>query len=162
MKFHFNFILLFFCFFSFQKLLAQNSPVSSGASAIGSGGSSSYSVGQIVYLTNYGENISAIEGNQQPFEIIFLSNYTSEAINLGFSAYPNPTKNNLNLSFADELDLENMTYELFDLTGKIIISKTNIKSSKQIIYLANYQTGLYFLSIIKGNEIIKSFKIIKN
>ena len=162
MKLNYKFIILFFCFFSFQKLIAQNSPVSSGSSAIGSGGSSSYSVGQIVYLTNIDESISVAEGNQQPFEIIVLSTETNDEINLSFSAYPNPTKNNLNLTFANELDLENMTYQVFDLTGKLIISKTKIKSSEQIIYLSNYQTGLYFLSIFKGNEIIKSFKIMKN
>ena len=162
MKFYYKLFVLLFCFFSFQKVVAQNSPVSSGADAIGSGGSSSYSVGQIVYQTNIGETFSTAQGNQQPFEIIVLSNNTNDEINLSFSAYPNPTKNNLNLTFADELDLENMTYEVFDLAGKLIISKTKIKSSEQIISLSNYPNGLYFLSIFKGNEIIKSFKIMKN
>ena len=162
MKFYYKLFVLLFCFFSFQKVVAQHSPVSSGADAIGSGGSSSYSVGQIVYQTNIGETFSTAQGNQQPFEIIVLSNNTNDEINLSFSAYPNPTKNNLNLTFADELDLENMTYEVFDLAGKLIISKTKIKSSEQIISLSNYPNGLYFLSIFKGNEIIKSFKIMKN
>lgn len=53
----------------FQTVNAQQSTTSSGGEAIGVGGTSSYSVGQIVYTTNLGTNGNIAQGVQQAFEI---------------------------------------------------------------------------------------------
>ena len=55
-------------FFSIE-LQAQEIPIASGAVATGIGGSSSYTVGQVVYTTNTGSNGSVAQGVQQPYEI---------------------------------------------------------------------------------------------
>ena len=51
------------------SLQAQTAIIASGGNASGSGGSMSFSVGQIVYNTNSGTNASVAEGVQQPYEI---------------------------------------------------------------------------------------------
>ena len=50
-------------------LIAQEAIPAAGSNAIGSGGSVSYSVGQVVYTINTGTNGSVAEGVQQPYEI---------------------------------------------------------------------------------------------
>ena len=66
--------------------------------------------------------------------------------------YPNPTKNILNI----ESSL-NITYSLYDFTGKVLINESN----QNKINLTNYSNGVYFLTInYNGNKFNK--KIIKN
>ncbi len=48
---------------------AQESIVASGGEATGTGGSSSYSIGQVSYTSNQGTGGSVEQGVQQPFEI---------------------------------------------------------------------------------------------
>ena len=50
-------------------LHAQESPTAAGGEATGTGGTSSYSVGQVVYTTATGTNGSLAQGVQQPYEI---------------------------------------------------------------------------------------------
>ena len=72
-----NTALLFITFiltFSTSSLLfGQQAVVTAGAEATGTGGTVSYSVGQVVYQTHAGTNGSVAEGVQQPYEISVLS-----------------------------------------------------------------------------------------
>ena len=65
--------------------------------------------------------------------------------------YPNPTKNILNINSSLEI-----TYSLYDFTGKVLISN----SSESEINLTNYSNGVYFLTI-DYNGIKFNKKIIK-
>ena len=60
--------VLLLCFGMFG-LQAQQVVTTSGGNASGSGGSVSYTVGQIVYTTNTDSNGSVAQGVQQPYEI---------------------------------------------------------------------------------------------
>ena len=53
-------------------LQAQESPTAAGGEATGSGGTASYSIGQVVYTTNTGTNGSVAQGVQQPFVIFYF------------------------------------------------------------------------------------------
>ena len=59
--------------FGLTGLQAQTSVNAIGGDATGSGGSVSYSVGQVVYTTNKGTNGSVVEGVQQPYEILVVT-----------------------------------------------------------------------------------------
>ena len=75
---------------------AQQSIHTSGGNAAGTGGTVSYSVGQMNYTTNTGTSGSASAGVQQPFEISTVTGLVdSKALNIQLSAYPNPTFDNL-------------------------------------------------------------------
>ena len=70
-----------------------------GGNASGTGGSVSYSVGQLFFTTAFGTYGSVSEGVQQPFEISVLSGVEDiTGIDLYYSVYPNPTIGKLTLN----------------------------------------------------------------
>jgi len=89
-------VAIFLC--TSQLMYSQNALVVSGGDATGSGGSSSYSIGQIVYSTYSNENGSVSEGVQQPIELVTLTNAELKSVSLSAVLYPNPTQNYIVLS----------------------------------------------------------------
>ena len=152
-------LLLTFTFFSLLatlELSAQENTVASGVKATGSGGTVSYSLGQVVYSTNIGTNGSVSQGVQQPYAVSTTVGINETSIQL--NAYPNPTTNNLTLTTDDS---ESLSYQLFNIQGAEISSKT-LNSKTSNISLEGHPPATYFLKVIKNNEVIKAFKIIKN
>jgi type IX secretion system substrate protein len=139
-------------------LHAQESPTATGGEATGTGGTASYSVGQIVYTTNTGTNGSVAQGVQQPYEISTTVGINEITINLELSVYPNPTTNYLTLKVDDNT---NLSYQLYDLQGKIIEGKM-LQSTSTNINLEAQPAATYFVKVIKNKQIVKTFKIIKN
>ncbi len=152
--------ILLFVLFCLPKLMAQNATLASGGNALGSGGSSSYSVGQVVYTNSVGSNGFTNQGVQQPIEIFTLGKDDFPEITLVMSVYPNPTKAFVNLSIAN-YNSENITYQLFDLNGRVIQSNKILEKETQIS-LENVANAIYFLTVSDNNKILKTFKIIKN
>lgn len=140
-------------------LQAQEAIPASGGNSKSSGGSVSYSVGQIVYKTNTGINGSVAQGVQQPYEIFIISGL-NEIIQLSISAYPNPTNEILNLNVGD-YDKTNLSYQLYDLNGKLLENK-KIEKSEIIIQMKNLVPSTYFLKVTNNNKEVKTFKITKN
>jgi hypothetical protein len=64
--------LLFLCTVPIA-MYAQDTTPASGGNATGTGGSVSYTIGQIVYTTNSGTNGSLSQGVQQPYEISLVT-----------------------------------------------------------------------------------------
>lgn len=141
-------------------LHAQESSSATGGKATGSGGTASYSVGQVVYTTNTGTNGSVAQGVQQPFEISTTVGINETSINLEMSVYPNPTSNYLSLKVESE-KLENLSYQLIDLQGKIIESK-KVNSTNTTVAMESLPTATYFLKISDNKQVVKTYKIIKN
>jgi len=142
-------------------LQAQTSVNATGGDASGSGGSASYSVGQVVYTTHTGTSGSVAEGVQQPFEISAVTGIEeAKGINLSVSAYPNPTTDYLTLSIS-EFEISNLTYQLYDISGKLLQSE-KITGNQTNIVMSNLVPANYFVKVIAGNQLIKVFKIIKN
>jgi hypothetical protein len=147
-----------FLFFGLGGLHAQESANGSGGEATGTGGTASYSVGQVVYTTNTGTNGSVAQGVQQPYEISTTVGVNETAINLEMSVYPNPTTNYLTLKTDDNT---NLSFQLYDMQGKIIESKI-VNNNSTNISLEGQPKATYFLSAVKNNQIIKTFKVMKN
>ena len=139
-------------------LHAQKIITTAGSEATGTGGISSYTIGQIVYTANTGTNGSVAQGVQQPFEISTTLAINETTINLELSIYPNPTTNFLILKVEK---IAGLTVQLYDLQGKIITSKT-VNSTSTNISLEAQPAATYFLNVTKNNQIVKIFKIIKN
>jgi hypothetical protein len=72
-------------------LKAQKTIASTGITAIGSGGSSSYTVGQIDYRQK-GANAEVMEGVQHAYEIITLAVEDLNNKERNILLYPNPVK----------------------------------------------------------------------
>lgn len=155
--------LCVFLFFSlgFTSLKAQEAIPASGGNATGSGGSASYTVGQVVYTTNTGTTGSVAQGIQQPYEISVVSGIEgAEGISLTCSVYPNPATDFLILKIEGAIQPECIAY-LLDINGKLIESR-KIESNETTIPLNNFVPATYFLRVVAGNKDIKTFQIIKN
>jgi len=139
-------------------LHAQESPTATGGEATGVGGTVSYSLGQVVYTTNTGSNGSVEQGVQQPYEISATVGINESSISLEMSVYPNPTTNYLTLKV--EIT-KNLSYQLFDMQGKVIASK-KITDNTTTVVMENLPTATYLLKVTDSNKTVKTFKIIKN
>ena len=137
---------------------AQETVTTTGGEASGTGGTASYSVGQVVYTTATGTNGSVAQGVQQPYEISTTVGIKETSINLELSVYPNPTTDYLTLKVAD---FETLNFQLIDLQGKIIENK-KVTARNTTIKMEALPKAVYFLNITKGNQLIKTFKVIKN
>jgi len=142
-------------------LQAQTTIPATGGNASGGGGSASYSIGQMVYTTNTGTNGSVARGVQQPFEISVITAIDeAKGITLQCSAYPNPTTEFIKLKL-ENYKTENLTYQLFDINGKLLENK-KIDGNETRIVMYNLVPATYFLKVIQCNKEVKTFKIIKN
>jgi hypothetical protein len=139
-------------------LHAQENAVTTGGEATGAGGTASYSVGQVVYTTNTGTNGSVAQGVQQPYEISTTVGINETSINLELSVYPNPTTDYLTLKVEDNTELN---YQLYDSQGKIIENK-KVTANSTTISMEALPKSIYFLNVTDNNQVVKTFKIIKN
>jgi hypothetical protein len=138
---------------------AQNSTTASGGDASGSTGSSSYSVGQIVYLTDTATNGIVSQGVQQPFEIYVTTGILETEIKLSILVYPNPTSDFLSLEIG-KTDFQELTYKLIDVQGKLLEQKSIISNTTSI-ELRLLPNSTYFIEVSNHLTPIKTFKIIK-
>jgi hypothetical protein len=140
---------------------AQETIPASGGNASGSGGSVSFSIGQVVYTTHSGTNGSIVQGVQQPYEIsVATSIGKAKGINLECVAYPNPTTDILLLRVESD-NLNDLNYQLYDMNGKLLENK-KVNSNKTSIDMGNLVPATYFLKVIQGYKELKTFKINKN
>lgn len=142
-------------------LNAQESINATGGNAFGSGGSISYSVGQVNYVAKKGTSGTATQGVQQPFEISTISVIEDiKGINLIFTAYPNPTTDYLTLE-VKSFQLSTLNFQMYDISGKLLQSE-KITGNQTRIVMRNLVPSTYFVKVIQGNKEVKTFKIIKS
>ena len=138
---------------------AQQAMLASAGNATSANGSVSYSVGQVVYTTNTGTTGSVAQGVQQPFEIQTVLGTDNFNINLQMAVYPNPTTNYLQLEVKNT-DFSNLTYQLYDLNGRLIANR-KITTETSTIEAEQLPTGLFLLKVLDNNKEVKTFKIVK-
>jgi len=157
-------ILLFASQLNFGSLvLAQEAVTIAGGNASGSGGSASYTVGQIVYSTETVSSGSVAQGVQQPFEISVVSGINEiHGILLQCSVYPNPTTDLLILKIDASATpgFQSLSYQIYDINGKLLLSK-KLTGNETSISMENLVPATYFLKVIQSDKEVKAFKIIK-
>jgi hypothetical protein len=138
---------------------AQESTNTSGGEATGSGGSVSYSVGQVVYTTNTGSSGSVAQGVQHAYEIFVVGVNDSQS-NISLNAYPNPTADVLTLQISN-YNNEKLMYQLYDLNGKLL-SSAQIIAQQTLINTSTLPVSTYFIDVLnQENKKVQSFKIFK-
>jgi hypothetical protein len=149
--------------FGMTGLYAQEAISSGGGNASGSGGSASYSVGQVVSSYQTGTNGSLSQGVQQPYEIWIMNGLDDFAgISIDYRAYPNPSKDFILLKVDnDNIPLSSLTLFMYDMNGKLIMS-LKINDIETIIHMENLKPAIYYLKVIQDSKEVKTFKIIKN
>lgn len=145
----------------FTTIRAQKIITSAGGNATGTGGTSNYTLGQLVYQTYPGTNGSSSLGVQQPYEIsVITETDKAKNITLFMSVYPNPANESLTLKI-ENFSGRDLSFSLLDNQGRLLQSK-KVTDSETIISMTTLSPSVYFLKVLEHNKEIKTFKIIKN
>lgn len=158
---HLTKVLIAFGLFGYGSIIqAQNSIPASGGNATGTGGSASYTVGQVVSATISGTSGTVTQGVQQPFEISVLTAVAeASGITLEVSVFPNPATDFVTLKI-ENYESDNLSYSLLGINGTLLQSD-KVNGDETMIQLGNIIPGTYLLKIADKNKDIKTFKIIK-
>jgi hypothetical protein len=154
-------IIIFLCSIWTFSVRAQETIPATGGNASGSGGSVSYTVGQVTSSVISGTNGSIIQGVQQPYEISVITGI--EDAGEGYfkcTAYPNPATDFITLK-VDNRDNKDLSFQLFDINGTLLENK-KLESNETSISMENYKPSIYFLKVTEKTKVVKTFKIIKN
>ena len=143
---------------SVMGLSAQSVIVPFGGDATDGSVTVSYTVGQVAVQANSDGGTTIYEGVQQPYEIqiIGIDNYSGIVLNA--IVYPNPTVGNVQLTINDE-QLEGEV-RVFDMNGKILFVK-KIEGENTEIPMSDLAAGTYFVNVCQGQQVLKTFKVIK-
>lgn len=154
--------LLFACYLlniGVLELSAQQGVVACGVDISGSGGSVSYSIGQIDYMVLYGSGGQANQGIQQPHDNLITSiEENGNAINAYLA--PNPTTDLVVLSVENISEHQELKYMLYDEKGRIIVSQ-KMEGTQVLISTEELTGGYYFVKLYTDKEDLKIFKIIR-
>ena len=152
--------VLFLSAFGLSEIQAQESIVASGGIGTGTGGSVSYSVGQVAYTNISNETGSINQGVQQPFEFFIVGLDVNKEISLSMIVYPNPTSDFIKLEVESKMYTK-LSYQLVNLHGKLLNSQ-KISSSITLVPMESLPPASYFLYVNDDKTVLKTFKIIKN
>ena len=148
-----------FVFFilSFVPSFGQNSISTTGGHIKSTGGSTSFTVGQVAYVLKKGNGAYLNEGVQQvytknttPIEEL---DYLKEVL-----LYPNPTQETFTLIMSTKEDVL-VRYTIMDYLGKEI-KNGDILTEKSEISLVDLPSGNYFITL-KSKKEHRIFKMVK-
>lgn len=106
----------------------------------------------VYYSTKTAGDSTSING--QFYEMVNNELTTIDRIsleNLEFNVYPNPTNGDLFLTIPVGLDAESTTVEIFDVTGKLVLT-TNFSGQQYLLSLNELQRGSYFMRLTNGTD----------
>lgn len=151
---------LLFAFLSLccTALWSQADIVPLGGDATDGGFTVSYTVGQVAVQANSDGSTTIYEGVQQPYEIQIIGIDDYPGITLNAVVFPNPTIGNVQLTINDE-QLEGEV-KVFDMNGKFLFVK-KIEGESTEIPMSNLAAGTYFVNVCQGQQVLKTFKVIK-
>jgi hypothetical protein len=149
-------LLVVFVSFGFNSF-GQNALSATGGHFKSTGGSTSFTVGQVAYVLKKGTGSYLNEGVQQVYtkkttpieELVYLKEV---------QLYPNPTQETFNLIISTN-EVVQVRYTIMDYLGKEI-RNGNILSEKSEISLRDLPAGNYFISL-KSKKENRIFKIVK-
>jgi len=118
-----------------------------------------WTIGQTAISTLSSDDAILTQGFQQYLYSVteVPTDFTND---IQISAYPNPTDNFVFIEFSDDEYLGG-TIEILDLNGKLIDIK-EIYNTKTPIELSQYAPSLFLINIKQSNQILKTYKIIRN
>ncbi len=159
--------MAFYVLFCIAGSHAQDAVLPSGGNASGIAGSSSYSVGLVLYknITCIPTAIDNCPGSvayfvQHPFELAPTG--VEEEAGHGFfiKVFPNPASSELILK-TDDPEWANLILLIHGPDGKLI-REEGLAGLETTVSLGTLRPGMYMLSIADNSRVLKTYKIIKN
>jgi hypothetical protein len=141
------------------NLHAQRNTVAAGGVAAGSGGSVSYSIGQVDFLSMSTVAGSVYQGVQQPYEIFSTDLQEVQGFELTLTAYPNPAQEDLWLHVQDAQGLP-VEWMLTDESGRTLAANT-LQADRMPIPITGLPPAVYILQVRRAGALVNIFRIIK-
>lgn len=156
--------IIFLLFFLISGLHAQVSHIAfpaAGGNASGSGGTLSYTLGQVGgRLIEDPSGNTLLSGIQQPYELYIINSVDHEKlIGSAIRTYPNPANDYVILKIQDEIEGD-YSISIYDIKGELKKEKKVIQDETRIL-MQELLPSVYFVKVYRNKEIVKTFKIIK-
>lgn len=91
-----------------------------------------------------------------------VGHFEQQASGSVMSVFPNPAADNVNVRFAEQAT-GNMTMELCDATGRVVLSQRAIPGvQQQVIDLSEVAPGAYMLNLTRNGKVITSARVLRN
>ena len=136
---------------------AQQAVLPTGGEATGTGGTVSYSIGQVAYTTTSSSTGTMTQGVQQPYEVIATSLVEESNGQLMATAFPNPASSLINIHLQSMV--ENGNYRLVDGLGQLVF-QGRIGGTDETIDMATLPAASYTLLLFRSDTPIGSFTVI--
>lgn len=149
---------------SYAQSIAPQSVNSSGTKMSQANGSLSFTVGELVVLSQTDSQGNTLGGGfTAGATLTTVSIQKTDATVLDVKVYPNPTSELVNIQI-NHSTLEQVLVTITDLQGKEVYSGKYAGISNVIgINTASYATGTYVLSLKNlNNQVLGTYKIIKH
>jgi len=144
------------------SVFSQSAVVPAGGTASGSGGSATYTVGQIADQRVEASGKYIIEGVQQPYEFLTVGVDNYPGIKLEAVLFPNPTPDFINLRISNfVIPEQGLKAELYDKHGRLLQVFT-VSDLLTTMDLSVYPSASYQLRVMDEKRLLKTFQIIKN
>ncbi len=151
-------LLLLFLGVFLSRAPAQEAIVSGGGYAAEGTKSISWSLGELAIETLVSENVILTQGFQQVWVLVTTVEEIADP-DFHLITYPNPVSDHLIIEVAEN-QLGGLRYQVFDLSGKLIMSEPLNESFREISF-GNMEPGIYMLRFIQEDETKKTVRIIK-
>ncbi|MGE0635044.1 MAG: YHYH protein [Bacteroidia bacterium] len=125
-----------------------------------------YTIGKYYYgtvpsgNTGPGGGHNTIPGNATEYVITTGIEDASTTLSMTVAVFPNPTQGIINLSFASGFSAHQLTLNLMDSKGALLMQK-EITASNQTLDINNLADGIYFLNLITEEGALYNLKIYK-
>ena len=155
-------LLTFLCSVSGAQSISRSLTSVTGTTSAANGFYLSYSVGEAVNTSLFGNRHFLTQGFQQPS----LINTDSSSPDDQFDAvdvFPNPVEEELTVSFRIRI-LTTYFVDVFDMSGRLLMAKKYEKLTSQDKYLdlSNFSKGMYFVHVYSSiRKMDRVFKIEK-
>jgi len=136
--------------------LAQQAIVASGGEAVGSGGSISFSIGQVSYSNDTDGTIH--EGVQQPYEMFTIS-VEESLMELELSLYPNPALQELNIEVPNFK--AGLTATIHDSKGQLL-QRVPLTSSRTTVSVVHWAASTYLIHVGDESGNSANYKLVKH
>ncbi|MEN8124557.1 MAG: T9SS type A sorting domain-containing protein [Bacteroidota bacterium] len=149
--------LLFFFLIIFSFFLQAQEVISSyGLDTSNSSGNLSATAGEVTIATLNNGSYQITQGfHQTSLAALAVEDFDE---NFKVKIYPNPSSE---LFLIDIMDFTDIHYKIYSVNGQLLY-KNELKQQSNTVKVDRLKNGLYFLTLYKNNQKIKTYKILKN
>jgi hypothetical protein len=119
----------------------------------------SASIGQIFYQEVTTNDITEIQGVQQPLRFMTLSIDPVTTSATVVTLFPNPATTHFKLDFSQWSD--DFSYSIIDINGKLL-SSGKILANSAALRVDDLASGIYLITVSDSKYFAKTFKLLKN